>query len=167
MTQSCCPDHGELMRELALGRLGDEDGVRAEELRHSCQSCRRWWDQHYGESTVMVLDAAVAAAFAEFVPHRQRRKLHWPAAAAAAALVAAIAGSVFFGHRGSSPEIARQPSERSEAVVSLWDFEDGGVAARAAAAEPATVSQVQAAGDGSVMTADFESGDLAVWSSHG
>jgi hypothetical protein len=165
MTVSRCPDHGDLMLELALGRLDDGEAARAEELRTSCAGCRQLWSSSFDGPALAVVDAAVAGAFAGFRAPRYRRRGWW-AAAAAAVLVLGIGATSLLWRGGEDPAVAsRQPAD-SGAVLSVWDFEDGTLAAEAS---PTVVeARVQSAteGEGAVFTNDLESGDLASWSFH-
>lgn len=168
MTVSCCPDHGDLMLELALGRLDDREAERAEGLRTSCAGCRQLWSSSFDGPALAVVDAAVAGAFAGFhAPGRRRRG--WWAAAAAAVLVLGIGATSLLWRGGEDPAAASRQPASSGAVLSVWDFEDGTLAAEASA--PVVEARVQTATDqgessGAVFTNDLESGDLASWSFH-
>ncbi len=165
MTVSCCPDHGDLMLELALGRLDDGEAARAEDLRTSCAGCRQLWSSSFDESALAVVDTAVAGAFAGFRAPR-RRLGGWWAAAAAAVLVLGIGATSLLWRGGEDPAVAsRQPAD-SGAVLSVWDFENGTLAAENSPAVVEAGAQSAAEGGGAVFTNDLESGDLASWSFH-
>jgi hypothetical protein len=78
-----CPDHGRKVLDLALGRLDDEDGVRAEKILRSCDVCSGWWQAHLEGDAASVVDSAVGEAWAGFSAPRRRRLRPWLAAAAA------------------------------------------------------------------------------------
>jgi len=167
MTLRCCPDHGDLMHELALGRLDDAEGARAEALRLSCAGCRDWWLETFDGRALAAIDAAVADAFAGFAPPRRRRSGWW-AVAAAAVLAAGIAATTLLWHGGTEAPVAVGPANgaSSEVVLSVWDFEDGtlDVAANAPKVEAKTSGQSDTSK--AVFNNDLESGDLSSWSSH-
>lgn len=165
MTASCCPDHGDLMLELALGRLDDGEAERAEGLRTSCAGCRQLWSSSFDESALAVVDAAVAGAFAGFRAPRYRRRGWW-AAAAAAVLVLGIGATSLLWRGGEDPAAASRQSAVSGAVLSVWDFEDGTLAAEVSPTVVEARVQTATEGEGAVFTNDLESGDLASWSFH-
>jgi hypothetical protein len=165
MTVSRCPDHGDLMLELALGRLDDGEAGRAEGLRTSCAGCRQLWSSSFDESALAVVDAAVAEAFAGFRAPRYRRRGWW-AAAAAAVLVLGIGATSLLWRGGEDSAAAPRQPVAFGAVLSVWDFENGSLAAEASPAVVEARAQSAAEGEGAVFTNDLESGDLASWSFH-
>lgn len=164
MTVSCCPDHGDLMLELALGRLDDREAERAEELRTSCAGCGQLWSSSFDEPALAVVDAAVAGAFAGFHAPRHRRRGWW--AAAAAVLVLGIGATSLLWRGGEDPAVASRQPATSDSVLSVWDFENGTLAAEASPTVVEARVQTAAEGEDAVFTNDLESGDLASWSFH-
>jgi hypothetical protein len=163
MTVCCCPDHGDLMLELALGRLDDEEAGRAEGLRMSCAGCRQWWSSSFDEPALSIVDEAVAGAFAGFSAPRRRQRRWW---AAAAVLVFGIGAAALVWHGGDNPGVASRQPTASDAALSAWDFEGGTLAAEVS--EVVREARVQGSADSTaeVFTNDLESGDLASWSFH-
>jgi len=165
MSVQCCPDHGDLMLELALGRLDEGDGVRAEALRATCAGCRQWWESTFDEPSLAAVDAAVVKAFAGFRAPRRLRSGWWTAAAAALLVLAIGSASLLWRAEGTTT-IASQPSATSDTVLSAWDFENGALTAAAAPAGREVIVQSSGDAEGAVFTNDLESGDLASWSFH-
>ncbi|HSO21442.1 MAG TPA: hypothetical protein VLT81_00960, partial [Chondromyces sp.] len=67
---------------------------------------------------------------------------------------------------GEDPAAASGHSANSGAVLSVWDFEDGTLAAEVSPTVVEARVQTATEGEGAVFTNDLESGDLASWSFH-
>jgi hypothetical protein len=157
MTLSRCPEHGNLMLDLARGRLDDEQSLKAEAVREDCPTCARWWQETFNGDAFDVVDGAVADAISDFDPPA-RRRYRWLAVAAAAVLAVGVgASSMMWRNAQVSPAYAGDP-------VSSWDFENGSL--------DSTVGMIgDEPGDGenggaetAMFAGDFESGSLAGWS---
>jgi hypothetical protein len=157
MTVQGCPEHGDLMRELARGCLDDERSLRAETVREECADCARWWNETFSGEAYDAVDAAVAEAISSFVPP-VRRRYRWLAAAAALVLAVGI-GAVSMLWRDD--QISHPPSSD---VVSTWDFEHGTLDKAIEATGDATDGGDKSNGKPGVFVSDFESGDLSGWS---
>ena len=163
MTARICPEHDDLMRELACGLLDDAHAARAEVLRVECGDCRSWWDETFAGEAFAQVDDAVADAFANF---NQPARRHSGWLAAAAALVVAVGiGSTTLLWRDSGTEISRAATPVPiGAVLTVMDFESGslnGVAAASIESEAIAADSKDA-----VFQDKLESGDLSSWSSH-
>jgi hypothetical protein len=143
-----CPEHGDLVLDLARGRLDDQRAKAAEKARRDCAECSRWWGETFSAPAMVEIDAKVAGVFQEFIPSR-RRRLGWMAAAAAALAVGIGATSLLWRD-------APAPESPSEDQVSAWDFEAGAVAG--------TVDSRDSSDDQAIFVGGFESGDLSGWS---
>ena len=154
MTVSNCHEHGDLMRDLARGRLDDERSLRAETVREECAECARWWNETFSGEAYDAVDGSVTEAISSFVPPA-RRRYRWLAAAAALVLVVGIgATSMLWRDAQTSPAHASD-------VVSTWDFEEAGLESIAVeGADDLTHT------DEVVFENDLESGDLSSWSFH-
>jgi len=156
---SNCPEHGDLMRELACGCLDDERSIWAETMREDCADCARWWNEAFSGDAYDAVDGAVAEAISSFVPPA-RRRYRWLAAAAALVLAVGIgATSVLW----RDPQTL--PTNASE-VVSTWDFEAGALDGAVAAAGEITDGSDDTDGTSAVFIGDFESGELSGWSAN-
>jgi anti-sigma-K factor RskA len=164
MKAPTCPEHGNLVLDLARGRLNDADAVEADVQREKCQHCAEWWSTTFADFATSQVDAAVKEAFAGFSPAAGRRRV-WLAVAAAAVL-AVVVGTTTMVWRGSetAPIVAKH-STAGEAVLSTWDFEDGTLTPTTAAAVVPTPGSRADAGE-AVFVNDLESGDLASWTFH-
>jgi len=167
MTVPNCPEHGNLVLELARGLLDDQEAVRAEEARVGCGHCSRWWDRSFGDDSLSVLDTAVDEVFSSWAPPARRRRV-WLAAAAAAVLAIGLGTTTLTWRNGEvAPSGARTASTAGE-ILSTMDFEDGPagevIAVPAEPAEPAEPGEAD--GDQSLFTSGLESGDFSGWSSH-
>lgn len=156
---SNCPEHGDLMRELARGYLDDERSIWAETVRDDCPDCAHWWNEAFNERAYEVVDEAVAQAISNFVPPT-RRRYGWFAAAAALVLAVGIGASSMLWR---SPQMS--PTDTSE-VVSTLDFEAGALDGAVAATGEASDGGDEANGKPAVFVGDFESGDLSSWSAN-
>jgi hypothetical protein len=159
MTVSNCPEHDDLMRELARGRLDDERSLRAETVREKCAECARWWNETFSGEAYDGVDGSVAEAISSFAPP-DRRRYRWLAAAAALVFAVGIgATSLLWRDDQTSPANASD-------VVSTWDFEPGTVDEIAAAVGEATDGSDESNGKPAVFVGDFESGNLSGWSTN-
>ena len=156
---SNCPEHGDLMRELARGCLDDERSIWAETVREDCADCARWWNEAFNGEAYDAVDGSVAEVISSFVPPA-RRRYRWLAAAAAVVLAVGI-GATSMLWRDAQP----LPADTSE-VVSTWDFEAGTLNEAVAATGEVTDGSDEANGKQAVFVGDFESGDLSSWSAN-
>lgn len=160
---SICPEHGDLMRELARGHFDDERSLRAETVREECADCARWWNEAFSGEVYGAVDGAVAEAISSFVPPA-RRRYRWLAAAAAVVLAFGIgATSMLRRDAQTSPPYASD-------VVSTWDFEAGALDENFAAAGEAPGEAPdwndEPNGESALFVSDMESGDLSGWSTN-
>lgn len=158
MNPSPCSTHGDLVRNLALGALGDADSQRAEQALAGCGRCRDWWR---GTLEVEAVERGVAEALAAFRPPAhsaaapQLAGRRWARLAAAAALLAG-GGAAWLatGGRldsGASGDPAARSAERRGGVESTTTPE-------------ATGAAPSEAGRGEILLADgLESGTLDAW----
>lgn len=159
MTLPNCPDHDDLMRELARGRLDDERSLGAESLREECPHCASWWTGAFGGDAFEVVEAAVADEIASFTPPARRRR-EWLAVAAAVVFAIGIGGvSVLW--RGDQAV----PSHADD-VVSTMNFETGALAETVSETDGTVDENGEAPAEAAVFRGDLESGDLSTWSSH-
>ena len=96
-----CPEHGELVRQLALGRLDDAASAEAEAVVEECEHCAAWWQRETSPSDAV--RAAVCDGLAELELPRHRRVLPYAVAAAAAAVL--VGGGLLL----RSPEPEAEP----------------------------------------------------------
>ena len=155
---SNCPEHGDLMRDLARSCLDDERSIWAETVREDCVGCTRWWNEAFSGDAYDAIDAVVAEAISTFDPPA-RRHYRWLAAAAAVVLAIGVgATSMLWRTTDTSPALVSE-------VVSTLDFEPDTVSQAVAAAGKASDGSVESNGEPAVFIGDFESGDLSSWSS--
>lgn len=154
MTVSNCPEHSDLVRDLARGTLDEEQWSSAEAALEKCAHCVRWWSGTFAGAGYEAVDRAVADVIARFEPPARRRH-RWLAAAAAAVLAIGV-GTTTMLWRGAAPS----PNDAGD-VVSTLDFEAGTLNGAVATSEDADAS-----GESAVFSTDLESGDLSSWSSH-
>ena len=160
MTAPRCPEHPDLMLDLARGLLGDAEAAVAEDLRESCGRCEAWWDETFSGPAVEKVESAVAEVFAGFsAPARSRRP--WLAAAAAAVLVVGMGVVTMMWRSGEPAAAGAGRTTAPDAVLTVWDFEDQAVVARPD--EPAQTPMVSPADQEAVFSSDLESGDLGGW----
>jgi hypothetical protein len=158
MTVSNCPEHGDLMRELARGCFDDERSLSSETVREECADCARWWNKTFSGEAYDEVEGAVTESIANFVPPA-RRRYRWLAAAAALVLAVGIgATSMLWRDAQTSPVI-------SSDVVSTWNFEPGTLDKAVAAVDDATDARNESNGTSAIFVSDLESGDLSGWSS--
>ena len=165
MTVSNCPEHGNLVLELARGRLDDRRAMEAEAVRRDCAVCSRWWSDTFGEEPVAELDSVVAEVFRSFAPPKQRR-FGWLAAAAAAVLAVGLGATTLLWHDAEIAPSGLVSASTTGAVLSTWDFEGGELVAAETMAADTPVSEDQAGGEPAVFESDLEAGDLSSWTSH-
>jgi len=158
-----CPEHGNLVLDLARGLLDDADAAAAELVRESCPDCAAWWETTFNERAVAEVDSAVARVFADFSPVVGRRPV-WRVAAAAAVLAVGAGITTMVWRGGDTDPLVADHSSVSETVLSTWDFEDGTLSPASATAAPTPVDGNDA-GE-AVFVNDLESGDLGSWTFH-
>jgi hypothetical protein len=160
-----CPEHGNLVLELAQGRLDDREAMRAEQARVGCDHCSKWWNGTFGDDPLSVLDTAVDEVFSNWAPPARRRH-GWLAAAAAAVLAIGLGTTTLMWRDGEvSPTGARSASTAGE-LLSAMDFEDGSTKETIAVADVASVEVGETDSEAAVFTSGLESGDLSGWSSN-
>ena len=165
MTVSNCPEHGNLVQELACGRLDDRRAMEAEAVRGDCAVCAQWWSDTFGEESVAELDAAVAEVFQSFVAPK-RRRFGWLAAAAAAVLAVGLGTTTLLWHDAEIAPSGLASVSTTGEVLSTWDFESGKIDTAAAMGADTRVSGDQVGGEPAVFESGLESGDLSSWTSH-
>jgi hypothetical protein len=160
-----CREHGNLVLELAQGRLDDREAMRAEQARVGCDHCSKWWSGTFGDDSLSVLDTAVDEVFSSWAPPT-RRGHGWLAAAAAAVLAIGVGTTTLMWRDGEvSPTGARSASTAGE-LLSAMDFEDGVAEETNTDTDIAGNEFGETDGENAVFTSDLESGDLSAWSSH-
>jgi hypothetical protein len=154
-----CPNHGDLMRELARGRLDDERSFAAESVREDCPHCASWWAGVFGGDAFDAVETAVADEIASFTPPVRRRR-EWLAVAATVVLAIGIGGvSVMWrGNQAAPPHV--------DGIVSTMNFEAGALTETVSEADGAAAENGEVSTEASVFSSDLESGDLSTWSSH-
>ena len=157
-----CDKHGSLMKDLALGRLTEEESARARQARQSCEACSGWWQREI-QTHIASIDSAVADGFADFRPPTRRRLAAWQPIAAAAVLALAVGMVLEIG--GPATEESDRSSvdtaltQESFEIETLEDIDLSGLSL--------TVVDTDAQSDSDeIFDATQESGDLAGWSSH-
>ncbi len=168
-----CPDHRSLVFDLALGRLDDDEAMRAEDALDTCELCKNWWSETFDCAEFKVVEDAVHNVLpaVEFPPRSTRRNVYvqrW-IAAAAAALVIGI-GALW---QTSGPRI-QQVKVAAEKGITTMDFEGGQVGSQldfalraesdSGVVRAATASEGSAIFGEKLADFDFESGDLAGFS---
>jgi hypothetical protein len=154
-----CPDHGDLMRELALGRLEDERSFAAESILQDCTHCAGWWAGAFGGDAFDAVEAAVADEIASFTPPARRRR-EWLAVAATVVFAIGIGGvSVLWRGNQAVPSHA-------DGIVSTMNFEAGALTETVSEADETAAENGEASAEAAVFSSDLESGDLSTWSSH-
>jgi hypothetical protein len=148
------------MLELARGRLDDEAGCQAEELRESCPECAAWWRSMMDDTALSEVDDGVAEAFANFAP--PRRRSGWLAAAAAAVLAIAVGGATLLWNSGDP---ASQMVPDGSASVASFDFESH-AATDFVIVDRETSPAHQEDPEGAVFEDDMENGELSGWTTH-
>lgn len=88
-----CPDHGDEVLRLALGRLQGDPASEAERLARECPVCREWWQERFAGEARAVVEDAVGDAWAAFEPPRRSRR-RWLAVAAAVVAAAGLAATL-------------------------------------------------------------------------
>ena len=165
MTVPNCPEHGNLVLELARGLLDDQEAVRAEQARIDCDHCSQWWGRSFGDDSLSVLDTAVDEVFSSWVPPARQRRV-WLAAAAAAVLAIGLGTTTLTWRDGEvAPASARSASTTAD-VLSVMDFESGTAEELIAVDDVSPDGLGDTAGEAAVFVSGLESGDLSGWSSH-
>ena len=154
---SNCPEHGDLMRGLALGSLDDERALVAETVREECSDCTRWWNSSFSGEVYDAVDGAVAEGISSFVPPA-RRRLSWLATAAALLLAVGIGTTSMLWRN------AQTTSMPANDVLSTWDFEAGNLIETVPPGGAATQRNAATDGEAAIFVSDLESGDLSGWS---
>jgi hypothetical protein len=165
MTVSNCPEHGNLVQELACGRLDDRRAMEAEALRQDCAVCARWWCDTFGDEPMAELDSAVAEVFQNFVVPKQRR-FGWLAAAAAAVFAVGVGTTTLLWNDAEIAPSGPASVSTTGAVLSTWDFEGGEIDTVVTMAADTPVPGDLAGAEAAVFESDLESGDLSSWASH-
>jgi hypothetical protein len=165
MTVSNCPEHGNLVQELACGRLDDRRAMEAEAVRRDCADCAQWWSDTFGDEPMAELDAAVAEVFQSFVPPKHRR-FGWLAAAAGAVLAVGLGTAALLWHDAEIAPSGLASVSTTREVISTWDFESGEIDTAAMMAADTPVPGDQAGGEPAVFESGLESGNLSSWTSH-
>jgi len=164
MKAPTCPHHGDLVLDLARGRLNDTDAAVADSKRETCSHCAAWWIATFSVEATAELDAAVQQAFDAFQPIARRRR-GWLAAAAAAVLAVGVGTTMMLWRGGETSPVVAVQAPDAETVLTTWDFEDGTLDPVAAVSVvPTTRDPVGA--DDAVFVNGLESGDLGSWTSH-
>lgn len=164
MKPPTCPHHGNLVLDLARGRLKDADALEADLQRESCPHCAAWWDATFSAVATSRVDAAVQQGFADFSPLAGRRRV-WLAVAVAAVLAVVVGTTTMLWHGGAAAPVVAGKTPAAEAVLSTWDFESGSLTPTTTAAVAPTPGDRGASGE-AVFINDLESGDLSSWTSH-
>jgi hypothetical protein len=152
-----CPEHNNLVLQLARGWLDDRRAEEAETVRIECAVCTRWWNEAFSGEACDVVDGAVAEAISNFVPPKRRR---YVVLVTAAAVVLAVGiGTTSFLWRDT-----QEPPVPSSDVLSTWDFEPGTFDEAVVGAADVTGAGVDSNGETTVFVGDFETGDLSGWS---
>jgi hypothetical protein len=159
MTVPSCPEHGDLVRDLARGRLGDEQATLAELVREECADCARWWSGTFSGESFDAVGEAVEEAIALYAPPA-RGRYRWLAAAAAVVLALGLASTSTFWRGGRAA-----PSDAVD-VVSTWDFENGDLSGAFPSKGDSPGGSDEVDDESAVFVSDLESGDLSTWSSH-
>jgi len=165
MTVSNCPEHGNLVQELAYGRLDDRRAMEAEAVRRDCAGCAQWWCDTFGDEPMAELDSVVAEVFQNFVAPKQRR-FGWLAAAAAAVLVVGLGTTTLLWHVADIAPSGLASVSTTGEVLSTCDFESGEIDTMATMAADTPVPGDQAGGEPAVFESGLESGNLSSWTSH-
>jgi hypothetical protein len=180
MISPSCPDHERLVLDLALGRLDDQEALRAEDVRDTCPVCRAWWQAAVEGEVAEVVDKAVAAVFSDLELPERRRSPRWLAAAAIVVMALGV-GALWIAQRGTTADpvaVSRTASIRTldfEVPAAVVEF------SRVEVPDPEPEAVAQPAVDGAggeqirvaeaalettpepLFAASFETGDLGHW----
>jgi len=165
MPENACPSHGDLVRDLALGRLEDADALRAEQALAACGACSSWSrslaDQEVAQGVAAGLAAFRAPAAGSGAPR-------W-AARIAAVLVASVGlGSAWLLYEQRPGPAATDPAAVADRV-------GGRPAALAPAGEVILAESLESGGPGAfrvhaapgpaevIFAEDLESGSFGSW----
>ena len=140
-----CTEHGQLVAELALGRLESERAQAAEQARVDCPSCSLWWAGEFDNDETERVEMEVGKVFASFQKPAQNHLAHWSKAAAVIVLLGSGGGLFWLGGSGNTPTQA--PGIQAPPVThsSEASLPDSGVQADV------------------VFSSSFETGDLSGW----
>ncbi len=169
MSRPHCPDHGDLVRELALGLLGDDEATAAEEALRNCAACASWWANQVAPHAA-ALEGPVREALSGFrAPRRHSTARWWTAAAAALVLAATGALWVTVGDHLTAPSSQRAATVTPAAVrtgpsaavpepgeAAATDRGESGLAPAEEAVTSGRVDQPATAGTGEIFSLDFE-----------
>lgn len=166
-----CPDHGQVMLDLALGNLQGCEAERAESLLDECPICRQWWVSALEGDSASDLARVVEQVFASFQAVERRKRVGWMPLAAAALIALAVA-LVLQTRPPSAPD---DPGTHSDqAVLFVESFEPATVGSTEdnpalVSLQFETTSPAPVPEDDSAVIAgeNLETGDLAGWSSTG
>lgn len=170
-----CPDHDRLMLDLALGKLEDRYADEAEATRHSCPTCRQWWESTLQGESAAELEAVVDQVFAEFQPPRTKDLLEWLPVVMAAVLALAVGLVLQSDAPGTHDEGISAPvstvlaEEFFEIDTETEGSMDRVVNSFGVGEEESGVNANLTVEDDSleIIGESLESGSLAGWSSHG
>ena len=163
MTARICPHHGDLVRELALGRLDDVQAGQAEVFRAECEECTAWWDETFAGDAFAEVDFAVADAFSNFSAP-VRRNYGWLAAAAALVLAIGLGSTTMLWRNGDTEYSKAATPTPNGAVLTVMDFESGSLEVVPAAS--VVDDAISDNGEEAIFESNLESGSLSSWSSH-
>jgi anti-sigma factor RsiW len=158
-----CPYHGDLVHELALGRLADADALRGEHVLAGCETCRA----AYASLDHPEVARGVAEGIAAFRTPAARPAVRpavrrWPLRAAAVLALTAGGGAAWMAHQGlpdrsldSTAGAGREASREAGEVILAEGLESGGPGELETTLRPPEV----------IFADDLESGDLGSWRS--
>jgi hypothetical protein len=155
-----CPEHSNLIMDLARGRLDDRRAEDAETVRRDCAACAEWWGNIFVDEAVTGLDSAVSEAFKSFAPQR-RRRFGWLAAAAAVVLAVGFGTTTLLRQTAEIASVGSAPESLSGAALSTLNFEGGDIQTDAL-----KTPDMLTPGNQTIFKSGLESGDLSSWSSH-
>lgn len=154
--QPHCPAHGDLVLDLARGRLGGARERHAEQARRGCPACRGWWATNLSLPRVDegVADAVAAFAVERRAPVAPAARGPWLRLAAALALL--VGG--WLAWTGYQDRTEPAPAQATAAGGALFEsgVESGDLAA--------WTVRVGVADGEPLSVAGLETGDLSEWS---
>jgi hypothetical protein len=165
MTAPNCPKHGNLVLELARGRLDDREAMRAEQARVGCGHCAGWWNRSFGDNSLSVIDTVVGDVFSGWAPPARRRQA-WLAAAAAAVLAVGLGTATLMWRDGQVSRSGASAAATVGDVVSVMDFEEPMAHETITVADVASHEADEPDGEAAVFESGLETGDLSGWSTH-
>lgn len=111
-----CPQHGEIVLDLARGLISPSRAVHVEQIRVECEQCSAWWAVELDSRNFPKIDASVEETLRAFVPPQRQRRVRKDYLVAAAT-VALAAGILLFA---SDTSVSRRGGEiADQAVVGL------------------------------------------------